>query len=314
MPVAHGSDPALAIYLKQINAFELLTPEQELELGRRIQAGDADARTQMIRANLRLVVSIARGYMGWGLSLADLIEEGNLGLLRAVDGFDPSRRVRFSTYATWWIRQSIRRARAEGIRVVRLPAHLVELVARWRQTQAVLAGSLGRLPLLDEVAEAMHLDPAKAAAIRRALRTVSADRPFSRDNPFALIDLMEDRRDGQVEERLLRRQDQEIIQALLTNIDEREALVLKLRFGIEEHAPMSLKAVGETLGLTRERVRQIEKTALHKLALNVKEQGARKPRPAERTDAPRKGVGTGAQRSGRKRARRPRRVDGAFGP
>jgi len=272
--VARKADPALAIYLKQINQFDLLTRDQEMELGGRIQTGDGQARHEMIRANLRLVVSIARNYAGRGLALADLIEEGNLGLLRAVDGFDPGQRCRFSTYASWWIRQSIRRALISSIRPIRIPAYMVELIARWKNVQADLTDRLDRTPTTEEVAEAMHLKPQKVAVIRRAVRAIaSADQPVNADSRFTLSELIADHRGQKPEQRLFDRQETETINRLLEAIDRREATILKMRYGIEDNEPMTLKAIGAELHLTRERVRQIEKGALRKLAARV----ARKP-------------------------------------
>ena len=264
--VARRLDPALAIYLKQINRFALLSPEQEVELGRRIRQGDSQARHEMIRANLRLVVNIARSYVGRGLALADLIEEGNLGLLRAVDGFDPAHGCRFSTYASWWIRQSIRRALIDSIRSIRIPAYMVELISKWKNVRADLTDRLDRTPSLEEEAAAMHLEPQRVTVIRRAVRAIaSVDQPVDADSRFTLSEMLDDPRTRKPEQRLFDQQEAETINRLLEAIDQREATVLKMRFGIEDNEPMTLKTIGEKLDLTRERVRQIEKEALRKL-------------------------------------------------
>lgn len=264
--MARERDPALAIYLRQINRFRLLTAAEEIELGRRIRRGDLEARNEMIRANLRLVVNIARNYVGRGLALADLIEEGNLGLLRAVDGFDPDQGCRFSTYGSWWIRQSIRRALIDSIRPIRIPAYMVELIAKWKNVQASLTDELGGPPTPEQVAEAMHLEPHKVAVIRRAVRAItSADQPLGADGRFTLSEMIEDYRDAKPDEHLFSRQEIETLNRLLDAINQREATVLRLRFGIEDNEPMTLKAVGAKLNLTRERIRQLEQGALRKL-------------------------------------------------
>ena len=301
--MARRSDPVLAIYLRQINRFELLSPEEEVDLARRIRAGDAAARDRMIRANLRLVVSIARKYVGRGLPLADLIEEGNLGLLRAVDGFDPDQGCRFSTYASWWIRQGIRRALIDSIRPIRIPAYMVELIARWKHIQADLTDRLGRSPSIEEIAEAMQLKPQKVAVIRRAVHAyTSADRPMGEEGRFTLSEMIEDHRNLRPDERLFDKQETATIRRLLDAIDEREAAVLRLRFGIEENEPMTLKAIGRRLGLTRERVRQIEKGALEKLAAILGLEGAA-VRPVRR----RRGAAPSTRRAGKTGKGRQRR-------
>ena len=260
-------DPNVQQYLHDINKFPLLTAEQEKELGARAAKGDGDARDDMVRANLRLVVSIAKGFMRRGLSLADLIEEGNLGLIRAVEGFRPSEGFRFSTYATWWIRQAIRRALTNTVKTIRIPAYMVEMIGRFKTASAALQADLGRQPSVDEIAEAMEMAPAKVNMIKRAIRTSSTQGAGeeSEEAVWVIGDLVRDDRIKAPDEELFDANERERIQNLLDAIDDREGVILKLRFGLEDGEPMTLRDVGEHLGITRERVRQIEKAALQKL-------------------------------------------------
>jgi len=260
-------DPNIQQYLHDINQYALLTPEEEKEIGTAVVAGDQDARDRMIRCNLRLVVSIAKGYMRRGLSLPDLIEEGNLGLLRAVQGFRPSEGFRFSTYATWWIRQAIRRALTNTVKTIRIPAYMVEMIARLKHVSAKLQADLKRQPSVEEVADAMDMPREKISMIKRAIRAGStqASGEDAEEANWVIGDLVRDEKTKPPDEELFDAYERELIQNLLDAIDQREATILRLRYGLEDGEPMTLQDIGERLGITRERVRQIEKAALRKL-------------------------------------------------
>lgn len=257
----------LETYLREINETALLTADEELELAAQIADGDVMARDRMVRANLRLVVNIARGYTGKGLALQDLIEEGNLGLLRAVEGFDPTVGTRFSTYASYWIKQSIKRALINSAKTIRIPAYMVELLSKWRRATARLSEELGRTPTNEEVARVLGLPKKKLPIIRKAIK-ISNGTPQSdqSDAGWSLGEMVMDDRRKSPDEELL---DHDILRhamELLGTLEEREATVLKLRFGLGGVEPRTLKEIGAELGLTRERVRQIETEALRRLA------------------------------------------------
>ncbi len=269
----------LQIYLRQINETPLLTAEQEKELGWRIINDDCPlARDHMIRANLRLVVSIAKNYVNRGLSLQDLIEEGNVGLMRAVEGFDPAQGARFSTYASWWIKQAIKRALINAVQPIHVPAYMVELIARWKQAFRKLEGELGRQPTLQELAEEMDLPLRKIRIIRRAVKAfrVPAQTPVDENgDAMNLGDLLADERTMPPEECVLRDDELRTIRRLLDAIDEREARILRLRFGLDGQEPLTLKQIAAEIGISRERVRQIADEALRKLNAQIND-----PRPS----------------------------------
>jgi RNA polymerase primary sigma factor len=263
---SHAAKSVLEAYLSEINETPLLNAQEERELAYRIEDGDSEARDHMVRANLRLVVNIARGYTGAGLDMQDLIEEGNLGLLRAVEGFDPSMNTRFSTYASYWIKQSIKRAMVNTAKTIRIPAYMVELLTKWRRAAVSLQEELGRSPTPEEVAQALNLSKKKLSIIKRAIRVHNfvpqTDHP---DAGFSLDEMATDNHTRTPDMEMAQSDDLHQVLALLEQMDPREAAVLRMRFGLDDEEPKTLKEIGERLGLTRERVRQIESEALAKM-------------------------------------------------
>jgi RNA polymerase primary sigma factor len=256
----------LETYLREINETALLTANDEKELSYRISAGDNAARDRMVRANLRLVVNIARGYAGKGLPLQDLIEEGNLGLLRAVEGFDPEMNTRFSTYASYWIKQSIKRALINSAKTIRIPAYMVELLSKWRRATSRLQDRLGRMPSADEVAAHLELPPKKLKIVKKAIQLYnSTPQTEDGDANVSLGDLIPDERRAGPEDELVNNDNLKHVFRMLDEMEQREATILKMRFGLEDGETKTLKEIGEALGLTRERVRQIESEALNSL-------------------------------------------------
>lgn len=260
----------LETYLREINETALLSADEEKRLARLIEDGDSEARDRMVRANLRLVVNIARAYTGKGLALQDLIEEGNLGLLRAVEGFDPSMNTRFSTYASYWIKQSIKRALVNTAKTIRIPAYMVELLAKWRRASAKLQDELGRPPTHEEIAKSLDLPKKKLAIIKKAIRVYnSAPQTEQADSGWSLDEMVMDDNSKAPDLEMVEADDLKHVLELLDKMDKREATVLRMRFGLDDEEPKTLKEIGECLGLTRERVRQIESEALSKLSQNL---------------------------------------------
>jgi RNA polymerase primary sigma factor len=256
----------LATYLRDINATPLLTAKQEKELAHRIQDGDPEARDHLVRANLRLVVRIALHYNRKGTNLPDLIQEGSLGLLRAAEAFDPTMNTRFSTYATYWIRQAVKRGLHRQLKCVRLPAHVLASLARWQRAATALREELGCLPSEQEVAHRIGLSRRKLRNIRRALRlcnmTLLSDQAESRRS---LDEMLVCSRTELPDHALHRAEQTRQVRELLDQLDGRAAAVLRMRFGLDESGPRSLEEIGDFFGVTRERVRQIEKQTLAKL-------------------------------------------------
>jgi RNA polymerase primary sigma factor len=256
----------LDLYLRDIAKMPLLSPEQEQELARRVQAGDAEAERQLTEANLRLVVRVARRYLNRGLSLLDLIEEGNLGLLHAVTKFQAGRGTRFSTYAVWWIRQAVARALANQARMIRLPVHIELLLGQYMKKKAALTQDLGRAPTTEEIAKALGQPLEEIEHIQRmSQRPVSLDAPIGQEGDGKLEDLVKDAEPlpgAGLAAALKARED---LAGVLRDLPDTERNVLELRFGLEGEEPRTLESIGRQIGLTRERVRQIEAAALARL-------------------------------------------------
>ena len=262
----------LFLYLQDINATPLLSAEEEVGLASRIALGDPEAREHMVKANLRLVVNIARGYVNKGLGLEDLIEEGNLGLMRAVEGFDGGMSNRFSTYASYWIKQSIRRAVMNQGKPIRLPAYMVTLLTKWKRVSTALTDKLGRPPTPDEIGRNLRLSRKKVGIVAKAIRVNNlTPHPDTPEEGNLLDDMLTDDRAKSPGDMLIEADDLERIYDELGRLDDRESAVIRMRFGLTGDGPMTLREIGETLGLTRERVRQLETVAIAKLvsALDV---------------------------------------------
>jgi len=277
-------DQGLDTYLADINEVPLLTADQEIELAKRIQRGDLSAREHMIRANLRLVVSIAKNYINRGLAFLDLIEEGNIGLMRAVEKFDPKAGCRFSTYATWWIKQGIRRSLVNTVKTVRVPSYMSEIVSRWKATAMELNYRLGRQPTSSEIAEELELPENSWNVVRETVLANSQPTySMSEDASSVYTETLEDPRCKGPEEQILVTMELNRLKELLEALDARESRIIKLRYGIGTGEPLTLKAIGKRFGLTRERVRQMEQQALLKLyAVMSTEFGEVRPQPRKR--------------------------------
>ena len=261
-------------YLKQIRRTPLLSAKEEIKLSRKIKKGDLQARQKMIRANLRLVVNIAKRYGHFGLPLMDMIEEGNIGLMKAVDKFNPRKGYRFSTYAAWWIKQSITRAISEQVKMIRTPAYLNELFIRWKKTSERLSQKLKRQPTKKEIAKRMRLSKNQAEQIVSLLatQTSSLDAPVSDDGATQVVDLIEDEAAKSPDAGITRLMIRENVENLLELMSPREKRVLDMRFGLLSGKTHTLAGVAKELGVSRERIRQIEEQALKKLKRFVRSQ------------------------------------------
>jgi len=262
----YDSDSAIKLYLREIGKVPLLTPQEEIELAARIKQGDEEAREHMIKANLRLVVKIAHDYDGLGLPLLDLINEGNMGLMKAVERFDPAKGGKLSTYGAWWIKQSIKRALANQSKTIRLPVHLVDKISRMRRVAMRLQEALGREPTDAELAEEMDMTPARVAQLRRAaIRPTSLDAPIGDDDSNTYAEVVADDRAEDPYEQLEEKTVTHLLGELIEQLDERERAILRHRFGLDGGREKTLEEVGEEFGVTRERIRQIQNLALAKL-------------------------------------------------
>jgi RNA polymerase primary sigma factor len=268
------TDSGFQLYLRQIAQYTLLTPEQEIVLAAKIKKGDKSANAEMIRANLRLVVKIARDYANLGLPLLDLISEGNIGLIKAVERFDPAKGGKLSTYGSWWIKQSIKRALANQGKTIRLPVHLVDKIAKIRRVGAGLSDELGREATDEEIAEEVGMNAGKVTKLKQAsIRPASLDAPVGDDDSSEFGDIVGDEAAVDPFEQLRDKNMQEEVGDLLEQLDERERRIINARFGLDGSEPVTLEEVGDKFGVTRERIRQLQNVALGKMrrALNKRE-------------------------------------------
>lgn len=255
----------IGIYLKSIGEIDLLTPDEEVTLAKQIEQGDKRARDKLMEANLRLVVSVARTYMGRGLTFLELIQEGNIGLMSAVDKFDWRRGFKFSTYAMWWIRQGMTRAISDQSRTVRLPVHINEALSKFKKARSQLSNNDSHEPTDEEIAKFMGIKPKRASELKELLKsTLSLDEQLDEDTTF--MDFLEYKDDDPIEDITKEKAKKELTKAL-DILDKREQLIIKGRFGIDNKEPKTLDDIGRELGVTRERIRQIENQALEKLSL-----------------------------------------------
>jgi RNA polymerase primary sigma factor len=262
----YDGDTAIKLYLREIGQVKLLTPQEEIQLAARIKKGDKKAREQMIKANLRLVVKIARDYEGIGLPLLDLISEGNIGLMKAVERFDPKKGGKLSTYGSWWIKQSIKRALANQSKTIRLPVHLVDKISKMRRLAMRLQEELGREPTDEELAGELDVTPLRVRQMRlAAIRPASLDAPIGDDDSNNFSDVVEDENATSPYENLEDKTVTGMLQEMVKHLDSREETILRYRFGLDGGSEKTLEEVGEKFGVTRERVRQIQNLALRKL-------------------------------------------------
>ncbi len=264
-----ASDDSVRLYLREIGKIPLLNAEEELALAQKVVAGDKKAKDKMAEANMRLVVSIAKRYSGRGLDFLDLIQEGNTGLLRAVEKFDPDKGFKFSTYATWWIRQAITRAIADQARTIRIPVHMVETINKLLRTQRRMTQELNREPSIEELAKELEMEPEKVEYVMKIKQDItSLDAGVGRDGDeedSVLRDFIEDEDSATPEESAASQLLKEQVQAILSTLSDREQKIIKMRFGLENGKSHTLEEVGQEFAVTRERIRQIEAKALAKL-------------------------------------------------
>jgi RNA polymerase primary sigma factor len=262
----YDGDTAIKLYLREIGQVKLLTPQEEIQLAARIKKGDKKARELMIKANLRLVVKIAHDYENFGLPLLDLINEGNIGLMKAVERFDPAKGGKLSTYGSWWIKQSIKRALANQSKTIRLPVHLVDKISKMRRTAMKLQEIFGREPTDEELAEELGMSPSRVAQMRTAaIRPASLDAPIGDDDSNNFAEVVQDENADTPYQQLEDKTVTKMLREMVKTLDPREATILQYRFGLEGGNEKTLEEVGAKFGVTRERVRQIQNIALHKL-------------------------------------------------
>jgi RNA polymerase primary sigma factor len=266
----HSGDSAFHLYIREIGQTKLLTPQEEVQLAKRIKRGDAKAREHMIKANLRLVVKIARDYEGYGLPLLDLINEGNIGLMKAVEKFDPAKGAKLSTYAAWWIKQSIRRALSDQSKTIRIPVHATDKLLNIRRTATKLEEELGREPTAEEIGIELDI-PAKQVRLLQeaAIRPASLDAPLGDDETNRIADVIADERASTPYEDLEDKTNVDMIHEVIAILDPREMTILQYRFGLDGGGEKTLEEVGEKFGVTRERIRQIQNVALRKLRKKI---------------------------------------------
>lgn len=263
---SYDGDTAIKLYLREIGQVKLLTPQEEIDLAAKIKKGDKKAREQMIKANLRLVVKIARDYEGIGLPLLDLISEGNIGLMKAVERFDPAKGGKLSTYGSWWIKQSIKRALANQSKTIRLPVHLVDKISKMRRTSMRLQEELGREPTDEELGEELGITASRVSQMRMAaIRPASLDAPIGDEDSNNFAEVVQDESADTPYEQLEEKTVTRMLQEMVKTLDPREATILRARFGLDGGPQKTLEEVGQKFGVTRERVRQIQNIALKKL-------------------------------------------------
>ncbi len=273
----YDGDSAYKLYLREIGQVGLLTIQQEIDLASLIKKGDKEARELMIKANLRLVVKIARDYEGFGLPLLDLVSEGNIGLMKAVERFDPAKGGKLSTYAAWWIKQSIKRALANQSKTIRLPVHLVDKIAKMRRAEVKLHEELGREATNEEVAFEMNTTPQRIAQMRAAsIRPTSLDAPIGDEDSNTYGEIVEDEAAETPYEQLEDKTVTDMLHDLVETLDPRELTILRYRFGLDGGQERTLEEVGEKFGVTRERIRQIQNIALRKLRKRIEKIEAQK--------------------------------------
>ena len=259
-------DNSIKIYMREMGQFSMLSADEEIKLANRIAEGDQSAKNELVEANLRLVVSLARHYQGCGLSYQDLIQEGNIGLIKAAEKFDVSKGFRFSTYASWWIKQALSRAIADQSRTIRIPVHMTENINKYKKTERELLSQLNREPKIEEIADAMGISEKQAKEIQSYIvEPTSLDIQVGDDDDTTIGSFIEDTHFVNPESAYIKESNGDVVNAVLDTLSDREANILRLRFGIGGKKAMTLEEVGKEYGLTRERIRQIEAKALRKL-------------------------------------------------
>ncbi|MGA2176821.1 MAG: sigma-70 family RNA polymerase sigma factor [Verrucomicrobiota bacterium] len=272
VPLEPARGDTLQLYLNEIGRVKLITPQEEIKLARRIKKGDQRAREQMITANLRLVVKIARDYENLGLPLLDLINEGNIGLMKGVERFDPKKGAKLSTYAAWWIKQSIMAALANQSKTIRLPAHVGERLAKMRRAEVQLREIFNREPTDQELAEHLGLDVRRIRRYREASKSpVSLDAPLGGDEPNRISEVVPDPNAAAPFERMLKENDAALVREALSTLSARETAILSMRFGLNDDAPKTLEEVGAHFQVSRERIRQIQDEALEKMRVEIED-------------------------------------------